>query len=86
MKFAADGTMTISLTVTVDIPDEDLEGLTEAEIQDLVKERAYEADAKPSDLCIHCSGYTSTDRTEDGSSFDLELDGEWKIASVRASE
>lgn len=80
MKYTAHGHLVVSLSVTVEVPDEDLEGLSEDEIKALVTERAAECEAGSPFLCYQCAG--GSDNTDDGSTFSLDLDGEWKVTEV----
>lgn len=80
MKYTAHGHLTVSLSVTVDIPDEDLEGKTEDEIRELVTERAAESESGEPYLCFQCAG--GSGNTDDGSSYGLDLDGMWQVTEV----
>lgn len=86
MRYTAHGSITVSLSVTVDIPDDEIEGMNEDTIAELVKERAADSESAQPGLCLQCSGYNSHDRADDGSSFSLELDGEPEFTSVSCGD
>ena len=73
MKFRIYATSTSSLSQNIEIEDEELEGLSKSEIQELVEERFFEENQ--AGICAQCSGW--------GKDYSLEIGDEWEVDEVR---
>lgn len=79
--YIVNGPITVSMSRTIELSDDEIENMSEEEIFDLAKERASEA--RLPELCVHCSGYTSNDFADpEMPPWDLDLDSEWSPSEV----
>lgn len=56
-RFEVDLIASATLTMQVELDDEDIEDLDEEEIRELARDRAAEEGTGRNTLCVHCTGY-----------------------------